>query len=75
MSEHYVRGMSAWINQIFEAGQANKGGVVRRNRDWVDKYGGLDELIGAAHKRGFHVIESGDQVIVLCNEGGVNIHR
>ena len=66
--------MGAWVNQIFKAGQANKGGVVRRERYYVDQYASMVELITECRKRGFHLIETGDQVVILCNEGAIQIH-
>jgi hypothetical protein len=66
--------MSAWIDQMFGARQVNKGGLVRRSRADIDKYASIGEVIAEAKRRSSHVIESGDQVIVLCNEDGLVIH-
>ena len=65
--------MRAWVDQIFQA-DAAKGGVVRRARADVDKYASLTEIIAEACARGFHVIETGDQVVVLCHPGQLVIH-
>lgn len=69
-----VRRMSAWMNQIFRAGQANVGGVVRRNVQDVEKYVGLSVLLDECKRRGFHVVQTGDQLVILCNEGNMDIH-
>jgi hypothetical protein len=66
--------MSAWVDQIFEAAQANRGGVVRRSIYDIERFASLDEIIGIARDRHFHVIETGDQVVILCNEGELKIH-
>lgn len=66
--------MSAWLNDIWKAGQANKGGVVRRAVGDVHRFSSQSELIREARRRGYHVIEAGDQYIVLCNEGSLVIH-
>lgn len=66
--------MNAWIEQWFAANQANTGGVIRRNREDVDKYTSLDEVIAEARQNGWHVIETGDQVVVLCHTGALHIH-
>lgn len=63
---------SAWVDQIFKA-QATNGGVVRRSREDVDRYASLGEIIQYAKKQGFHVIETGDQVVVLCHDGELRI--
>ena len=66
--------MGAWLDQVFQAGQANRGGVVRRSVHDVNHYSSQAELIAEAKRRGFHVIETGDQYVILCNEGFVAIH-
>lgn len=68
--------MSAWVDQIFTVSmQANVGGVVRRARYSVDEHhGAMDEIIATARDRGFHVVETGDQVVVLCHQGDLTIH-
>lgn len=62
------------MNQLFRAGQANAGGVVRRSIRDVDRIVGLGEFIDECRARGFHVIETGDQLVVLCHEGSMVIH-
>lgn len=66
--------MSAWLDQVFQAGQANKGGVVRRSIHDVNHHSSEEELISEAKKRGFHVIETGEQYVILCHEGSLEIH-
>ena len=66
--------MSAWINQIFRAGQVNVGNIVRRNKASVNKYASRQELILEVQNRGFHMVEVGNNVtgqyIILCNRQG-----
>jgi hypothetical protein len=66
--------MNAWIEQWFGAGQATNGGVIRRNRDDIDEYASLDEVIVEASQRGWHVIETGNQIVVLCHPGTLHIY-
>jgi hypothetical protein len=62
--------MNAWLMQMFRAGQVSKGGIIRRSVRSVIKYGGGREaLIIAAKKKGFHVIKTGRQFVVLCHPG------
>ncbi len=62
--------MGAWLNQMFAAGQANKGGLVRRSVKNVRKYGGGEAaLVREARRRGFHVVKTGRQYVVLCHPG------
>ncbi len=59
--------MNQWLEQMFTAGQANAGGVVRRARHDIETYGGgMDPLLDHAREKRWRVIETGDQVIVLC---------
>lgn len=65
---------SAWIEQMFEANSAN-GGIVRRKIADVEKFGGgLKKLIAYVRAQQFHLIETGDQCVVLCHPGAMKIH-
>ncbi|MFB6600697.1 hypothetical protein [Streptomyces diastaticus] len=66
--------MGAWVDQIFRAAQADRGGVVRRSIYDVERYSALEEIVDIARERHFHVLETGDQVVILCNEGELKIH-
>ncbi len=59
---------------MFQSAQAAQGGVVRRDRRNVQKFASLAEVISEAKKRGFHVIETGGQIVVLCHKGSIIIH-
>ena len=61
--------MSSWINDIFRAGIVNKRGVVRRQKTDVLKNGGYKALRKEVKRRGFHLIRTGGQYIIICNEG------
>jgi hypothetical protein len=65
--------MSAWIDQIFASDQANNGGVVRRSVDDVRTYGSEDELIAEVRRRRFHMVRIGDQYVILCNQGVMEV--
>ena len=65
--------MSVWIDQIFEAAAAN-GNVVRRSKADVEKYASFDTLLEEVKTRQYHLIETGDQCVVLCHTGALTIH-
>ena len=65
--------MSQWIENIFSAKIAFEQGVVRRKKTTVLKYASTEELIAAVKKRKFHLIETGDQYVIVCNSGAVKI--
>lgn len=70
--------MNQWLLDIFNADQAHNGGVVRRATRNVATFGasggGMAALVEEARRRGFHVIETGDQVVILCNGGVLKVH-
>lgn len=39
----------------------------------VDKYASMKELTKEVKKKKFHLIGTGDQIIVICNKGDVKI--
>ena len=59
-----------WINQIFQAGQANCGNIVRRNVYDVDKFAGFHNLLSEVRRRGYHMVRMGDQYVIYCNPMG-----
>lgn len=65
--------MSQWIENIFNAKIAKEDGVVRRKKTTVARCASLDELVAAVKKRKFHMIEIGDQYVILCNTGTFKI--
>lgn len=62
-----------WIDQIFSAQAARKGGVVRRSLAWVDREVGRDRFMQEVRHRGFHLIETADQFVVVCHNGPIRI--
>jgi hypothetical protein len=47
---------------------------VRRSTYDVERLGVLDEIIEQARERGFHVIETGGQVVLLAHQGSITVH-
>jgi hypothetical protein len=69
-----LRHNDEWLNLIFSAKAVEKGGVVRRSVAWVEREVGRPRFIDAVRKRGYHLIETGGQFIVICNQGSVRVH-
>lgn len=66
--------MNAWMKQWFdEAQQTAKGGVARRSVSSVKKQASVDAAVEEARKRGWHLIETGGQLVLLCHKGVVKI--
>jgi hypothetical protein len=62
----------AWIRLIFSA-QAAKGGVVRRSIAWTDREVGRDRFFAEVRSRGFHLLATSNQFIVVCNPDPVQL--
>ncbi len=62
-----------WIAQLFSAKAARKGAVVRRSLAWVDREVGRDRFVSEVQRRGYHLIETADQYIVVCHNGPIRI--
>jgi phage baseplate assembly protein gpV len=63
----------AWVKQWFSAKAAQEGGMVRRRIDLVEQYTSIDEIEQEARSRGWHVLIIGEQVVVLCHEGDMQV--
>jgi hypothetical protein len=64
---------SNWIAQIFTAQAVRDGGVVRRSVWDVRKFASFAMLKREVVKRGFHLIRTGDQYVILCHQGDIRI--
>ena len=64
----------AWLTQMFDPTRIAKDGLVRRSIDDVNKYASFQVLKEMTLEHGFHLIETGDQYVVLCNNGSIIIH-
>ncbi|MDX5351011.1 MAG: N-(5'-phosphoribosyl)anthranilate isomerase [Paracoccaceae bacterium] len=62
----------AWIDLVFSA-KAAQGGVVRRAIGWVGTEVGHDRFIAEVKRRGFHLLVTQSQYIVVCNPGPVRM--
>ncbi|PIV73389.1 MAG: N-(5'-phosphoribosyl)anthranilate isomerase [Rhodobacteraceae bacterium CG17_big_fil_post_rev_8_21_14_2_50_65_11] len=62
-----------WIDHMFAAKSARRGSVVRRSRAWVDREVGRSLFEAEVRRRGYHLIETADQFIVVCHNGPIRI--
>lgn len=69
-----ARYKARWVNQIFDAKSARKGGVMRRAVRDVEREIGCDVLFHEVKRRSFHVLECGDQFIILCSANRLHVH-
>ena len=65
---------NAWILQIFGAQIVADEGIVRRNKDDVANHASFEELLEYVRDQQYHLIETGNQYIIICNPGAIHIH-
>jgi hypothetical protein len=63
----------AWINDVFDAKAVARGGIVRSAIRDVDREVGREYFLNEVRKRGFHAVECGGQLIVICNPGTIKL--
>lgn len=63
----------AWMSRIFRAKAAQTGGVVRRAIRDVEREVGLETLEAEIRRKGFHMLECGEQVIIICHDGRLRV--
>lgn len=56
-----------WLRNLFAAKAAQDGGVIRRKRTDVDRMVGRRAFIAEMRRRGFGVVENGNQYVIFCN--------
>lgn len=62
-----------WLDQMFATKSARRGAVVRRSLAWVDREVGRDRFQDEIQRRGYHLIQTADQYVVICHGGPVHI--
>ena len=60
-----------WLNAVFAAKAAQRGGIVRRSIRDVDREVGRDAFLAEVRRRGFAAVENGGQIVVFCNAEGL----
>lgn len=67
----------AWIRNLFTAARAN-GGPLIRNRNAIPGSRSiaqdLEDLKRACRARNYHLLQTGDYYIIICNDGEIKIH-
>ncbi|UMA65270.1 hypothetical protein LVO79_02005 [Roseivivax marinus] len=63
-----------WLEQLFAARTVRRGGVVRRATRDVERMVGRRAFREAVRERGFHLVECGDQFVVLCSTDKLVVH-
>jgi len=62
-----------WVATVFSAKAVAKGAVVRRSVHWVAREIGTQRFVDEVRARGYHMVETGGQFIVICNHAPLRI--
>ncbi len=62
-----------WIRNVFSAKAVGRGGVIHRAARDVERYAGRDAFLHEVQRRGFTLVENGDQLVVFCNRDPVRL--
>jgi hypothetical protein len=61
------------MTQIFSAKIVARKGIVRRKKADVAKLVKLPSLLAEVRRCSFHLIETGDQYVIICNPGYLKV--
>ncbi len=61
-----------WLARVFAA-KAADGHVIRRNIAWVEREIGRDRFMAEVRRRGFRLLQTADQFIVVCHSGPIHV--
>lgn len=62
-----------WLRNVFSAKSVGRGGVIHRAARDVDRYAGRAAFLDEVRRRGFTLVENGDQFVVFCNRDPVRL--
>lgn len=62
-----------WLRNVFSAKAVGRGGVIHRAARDVEHYAGRDAFLHEVQRRGFTLVENGDQLVVFCNRDPVRL--
>lgn len=58
---------AAWLQSVFTAKAAQRGGIVRRSVRDVEDLIHRDVFLSEIRRRGFTAVENGGQFVIFCN--------
>lgn len=62
-----------WLSNVFSAKTVGRGGVIHRSARDVERVVGRDAFLREVQRRGFTMVENGDQLVVFCNREPVRL--
>jgi hypothetical protein len=64
---------NAWLQNVWKAGQVAQANVVRRAVSDVHKNVGEIAFVKEVRRKGFHLIRTGSQYVIICNPGFLQV--
>lgn len=65
--------MNAWIDRIFRSQIARRGRVVRRKIASIERFASRRLVQEECRRRGYHIVEHGEQWLIFCDTAQVKI--
>ncbi|WP_072777433.1 hypothetical protein [Marivita hallyeonensis] len=62
-----------WLRSVFSAKAVGRGGVIHRAVRDVERIAGRELFVAEVHRRGFTLVENGEQFVVFCNRDPVRL--
>ncbi|UAB90694.1 N-(5'-phosphoribosyl)anthranilate isomerase [Ruegeria sp. SCSIO 43209] len=62
-----------WITQLISSRSARTGAVVRRLVAWVEREVGHAAFQAEVKRRGYHLIRTANQYVIICHNGPIDI--
>lgn len=62
-----------WLRNVFSAKAAGRGGVIHRSARDVERVVGRDAFLREVQRRGFTLVQNGEQLVVFCNRDPVRL--
>ena len=69
-----ILSMATYLDEMFTAKAVDQGEIVRRNKWNVDKNVPFHRLLARVQREQFHLVEVGEQYIIICNPGQIKLH-
>ena len=62
-----------WLRNLFSAKAVGRGGVIQRSACDVERVVGRDAFLREVRRRGFTLVENGEQLVVFCSRDPVRL--
>lgn len=60
-----------WLFDLFACKAVQQAGVIRRKARDIERFAGMDRFMREIHRRGYQVVQNGDQIVIFCNRAPI----